>query len=137
MKHEDERKKEFDVAELILAEEDYNIVGAGMSVHGELKSKYLEAVYQEAMEIELSLRGIPFGRQVPLPIFYKGRELKTRYVADLISYAQVLVELKVMERLTSKEEAQLLNYMAATRIKVGVLINFGDPGRLDWKRFVL
>jgi len=123
--------------ELILGKEVYNIVGAAMAVHGELKAHYLEAVYREAMEIECALRAIPFAPQAKLKLFYKGRELKKFYVADLICYEQVLVELKVMERLTSKEEAQLLNNMHATRIRVGVLINFGDPGRLDWQRFVL
>ncbi len=123
--------------ELILAREVYEIVGAAMAVQNELKANFLEAVYQEAMEIELGLRSIPFLPQVLLPVFYKGRELKCRYKADLLCYEKVVVEIKVMERLTSKEEAQILNYMAATRMKVGVLINFGDPGRLDWQRLVL
>src|SRR5215510_8858734 len=102
--------------ELILGKEVYEIVGAAMAVHDELKAHYLEAVYQEAMEIECGLRGIPFVAQPKLRLFYKGYELKKFYVADLICYEQVLVELKVMERLTSKEEAQLLNNLHATRI---------------------
>ena len=123
--------------ELLLKDEVYAIVGAAIEVHRELKNGFLEAVYQEGMEIELADRQIPFVPQAPITIFYKGRPLQKRYYADLLCYQQVPVELKVMERLTNKEVAQLLNYMHATRIRVGVLINFGDPGRLDWQRLVL
>ena len=123
--------------DLILKDEVYAVIGAAMEVHRELKSGYLEAVYQEAMELELAARGIPFVPQAPVPIWYKGQSLKKHYFADLICFGQLLVEIKVMERLTSREEAQLLNYMHATRFRVGVLVNFGDPGRLDWHRLVL
>jgi GxxExxY protein len=123
--------------ELLLKEEVYAIVGAAMDVRRELKAGFLEAVYQEAMELELANRGIPFEPQQPIVIYYKGVPLKKFYIADLRCYGQILVEIKVIERLTGKEEAQLLNYMHATRTRVGVLINFGDPGQLDWHRFVL
>lgn len=123
--------------EIILAQEVYEIVGAAMAVHNELKANFLQAVYQEAMEIELGLRSIPSNPQVWLPVFYKGRELKAKYKADFLCYDQIVVEIKVMEHLTSRDESQILNYLAATRLKVGVLINFGDPGRLEWQRFVL
>ena len=123
--------------ELICKEEVYAIIGAAIDVHRELKSGFLEAVYQEAMAIELGLRSIPFSAQQPITIHYKGRPLNKFYIADSICYDRILVEIKVMERLTKKETAQLLNYMHATRSQVGLLINFGDPGRLDWERFVL
>jgi GxxExxY protein len=123
--------------ELIFKEEVYAIVGAAIEVHRHLRSGFLEAVYQEAFEMELTTRGIPFVAQSAIQIRYKGILLRKGYIADVICFGQILVELKVMERLTSKEEAQLLNYLNATRMKVGVLINFGDPGRLDWHRFVL
>ena len=123
--------------ELILKDEVYAIVGAAMEVHRELKGGYLEAVYQEAMVIELTDRRIPFVPQAEIPIRYKGRVLKKHYFADLVCYGQILVELKVMERVTTRETAQLLNYLYATGFKVGLLINFGDPGRLDWERYVL
>jgi GxxExxY protein len=122
---------------LILKEEVYAIIGAAIEVHRHLKSGFLEAVYQEAMEIELATRGIPFLAQSEIRISYKGVLLRKGYIADVICFGQILVELKVMERLTSKEEAQLLNYLNATRMKVGLLINFGDAGCLDWHRFVL
>jgi GxxExxY protein len=123
--------------ELILKDEVYAIVGAAIEVHRHLKSGYLEAIYQEAMEIELRARGIPFIAQSQIQVFYKDAPLRMQYVADLVCHGQILVELKVLERLSGKEEAQLLNYLNATRMKVGLLINFGDIGRLDWHRFVL
>ena len=123
--------------ELVLKDEVYAVIGAAKEVHRELKGGYLEAVYQEAMELELTARRVPLVPQAPVSIWYKGPPLKKQYFADLICYGQLLVEIKVMERLTSRAEAQLLNYMHATRFRVGVLINFGDPGRLDWHRLVL
>ena len=123
--------------ELIFKEEVYAIVGAAIEVHRHLRSGFLEAVYQEAFEMELTTRGIPFVAQSAIQIRYKGILLRKGYIADVICFGQILVELKVMERLTGKEEAQLLNYLNATGMKVGVLINFGDPSRLDWHRFVL
>jgi GxxExxY protein len=124
------------MAELLLKDEVYAIVGAAIDVYNELGSGFLEAVYQEAMEMELSMRRIPFEPQKELCIYYKGRCLEKRYIADLICYGSVLVELKVMRQIGSGEEAQLLNYLNATGLRVGVIINFGDPGRLDWKRMV-
>jgi GxxExxY protein len=122
--------------DLLLKDEVYAIVGAAIEVHREFRNGYLEAVYQEAMEIELADRQIPFAAQAELRIRYKGRLLKKFYIADLVCYGQVLVELKVQEQLMARDEAQLLNYLRATGLRVGLLINFGDPSRLDWKRYV-
>ena len=121
---------------LLLKDEVFAIVGAAMAVHNELNAGFAEAVYQEAMEIELASRSIPFEAQRPLRIHYKGRLLQKEYIADLVCYGQVVVELKAQRQLGPREEAQLLNYLKATRLPVGVLLNFGDPGRLDWQRFV-
>src|SRR5688572_29296336 len=99
------------MSELLLKEAVYVIVGAAMEVYNQLGSGFLEPIYQEAMEIELKQRGIPFERQKELIIFYKGIPLTKRYVADFVCEGPVLVELKAMEKLTSREEAQLLNYM--------------------------
>jgi GxxExxY protein len=123
--------------ELLFKDEVYAIVGAAIEVHRELKNGFLEAIYQEAMGIEMTTRNIPFLAQTPIQVFYKSRPLVKGYVADFFCYEKILVEIKVMERLTSKETAQLLNYMHATKTRVGVLINFGDAGRLDWERFIL
>ncbi len=121
---------------LLLKDEVYAVVGAAIEVHRELGHGFLEAVYQEAMEIELSDRDISYVPQLSLPIYYKGKRLQKEYVADLVCYDQVIVELKALTQLTGKEESQILNYLKATGLRVGLLINFGSTGRLEWKRFV-
>src|SRR5581483_2356010 len=112
------------MGELVLKEEVYAIVGAAIEVHRELGPGFLEAVYQEALEWELSQRGIPFEGQKELHVFYKGRQLNKMYVADLVCYRQIIVELKALTRLSGQEESQVLNYLKATRLRVGVLLNF-------------
>ena len=124
------------MSELLLKDEVYAIVGAAMEVHSTLGCGFLEAVYQEAMEIELAARGILFQALVPIRIRYKNHLLKKEYVADLICFGEVIVELKAIDRITSKEEAQLLNYLKATGFRVGIVINFGVERQLDWKRMV-
>jgi len=124
------------MTELIFKEEVFAIVGAAIEVHRELGPGFLEAVYQEAMEVELRERGIPFEAQKPLRISYKGKMLNKEYCADLVCYGQLIVELKALDRLSGNEEAQILNYLKATGLRVGVLINFGSHGKLEWKRFV-
>ena len=111
-------------------------MGAAIEVHRELGPGFLEAVYQEAMESELGEREIPFEAQKPLVVRYKDRALEKKYFADLICFDQVLVEIKAISRLSGSEHAQIINYLKATGLKVGVLINFGSHGRLEWKRFV-
>jgi GxxExxY protein len=129
--------REQDMAELILKEEVYQIIGAAMEVYNELGSGFLESVYQEAMTMELSDRQIEFRPLVSLRIKYKGRVLRKRFCADLICFDTVLVELKTAAALTEADDAQVLNYLRATGLRVCVLINFGDPAELKWKRLVL
>ena len=124
------------MSELLLKDEVFTIVGAAIEVHRELGSGFLEAVYQEALEIELAERRIPFIPLQTLQINYKGKPLKKEYIADVICYGQIIVELKALDRLSGKEESQILNYLKATGMRVGVLINFGSVGKLEWKRFV-
>ena len=127
----------YGVAELLLKDEVYAIVGAAIEVHRELGPGFLEPVYQEALEIELQAQGIPFESQKRLVIHYRDHRLQKEYVADLVCYDQVIVELKALDRLSGREQAQILNYLKATGLRVGVLINFGSSGRLEWKRYVL
>jgi GxxExxY protein len=124
------------MTEIILKEEASEVIGAAIDVHRELGHGFLEPVYQEAMEIELAERGIPFVSQKSLAISYKGRRLRKEYVADLVCYDKIIVELKSISRLSGIEEAQLINYLKATGLQVGLLIDFGSRGRLEWKRFV-
>ena len=123
--------------ELRLKEEVYRIVGAGMDVYFRLGRGFLEPVYQEAMEIELGRREIPFEPQKQLTIYYKEMALNKKYVVDLVCFEQIIVELKVCERLAGREEAQLLNYMKAAHMGVGLLLNFGSPVKMEWKRYVI
>ena len=122
--------------ELIYKEEVFAVVGAAMKVHGELGAGFLEPVYQEAIEIEMGWRHIPFVAQQPLAIYYCGQKLRKEYIADLICYEKMVVELKALDRLSGREEAQVLHYLKATGFRVGVLINFGSHGTLEWKRLV-
>jgi GxxExxY protein len=101
-----------------------------------LGSGFLEAVYQEAMEIESTSRLLPFVSQKILYITYKDYLLKKEYIADFVYFNQIIVELKALDKLTGREESQILNYLKATKMKVGLLINFGSSPKLEWKRFV-
>jgi len=123
--------------ELLYKEEVYQIIGAAVEVHKELGHGFLEAVYQEALQIELDMRGIQFESQKPLRISYKGRILEKEYFADLVCFGKIIIELKAVQQLSDIESAQLLNYLKATGLEVGLLINFGSRGKLEWKRMVL
>ena len=124
------------MAELILKEEVFRIMGAAMEVYNVLKSGFNESVYQSALELEFGLRSIPFARQVPLRVKYKDQVLDKHFIADLICFGSVLVELKAITQLTLADEAQLHNYLRATGLRVGLLINFGNPDELKWKRLI-
>lgn len=123
------------MSDLIFKEEVYAIIGAAMDVHNEFGVGFLEPVYQEALEIELKSRSIPFNAQQPISIQYKNHILNKTYVADIVAFNKIIVELKVMNHLSGREEAQLLNYLKATGLELGLLINFGAD-KLDWKRMV-
>jgi GxxExxY protein len=112
----------------------YAIIGAAMEVHRVLGSKFLETVYQCALAIELERCGIPFVREMAMPIYYKREQLAVGYRADFICFGEILVELKAMDRLTQREEAQVINYLAVSRIRRGMLLNFGARS-LQFKRF--
>jgi GxxExxY protein len=113
----------------------YAVIGAAMQVHRELGRGFLEPVYQEALAAEFSVRAISHRREVELPVHYRGVVLATRYRVDFLCFDDLVVEIKALSRLTSTEESQLLNYLAASRMPKGLLINFG-AGSLQFKRFV-
>jgi GxxExxY protein len=108
----------------------YAIAGAAMEVYNTLGTGFLEPVYQEALEIEMAARCIPFIPQKELRIFYKEHRLEKFYVADFLVFDKIAVEIKALDRLSSREQSQLLNYLKATGLEVGVLINFGAQIKL-------
>ncbi|UCH98194.1 MAG: GxxExxY protein [Candidatus Aminicenantes bacterium] len=121
----------------LFKEEVFRIIGAAIEVHKQLGPGFLESVYEEAMKYESEDRQIPFESQVTIPVYYKGKKLEKEFVADYIGYGGIIVELKCIPKLTKVEEAQIINYLKATRFKVGLLINFGSHGKLEWKRYIL
>ncbi|HEY9151557.1 MAG TPA: GxxExxY protein [Anaerolineales bacterium] len=113
----------------------YAIIGAAMEIHRRLGCGFLEAVYQDAAEIEFPLQNIPFQREVALPIRYKDILLPTHYRADFVCFSEIIVEFKALSQLTSIEESQVLNYLKATSFSRGLLINFATAS-IQYKRFV-
>jgi GxxExxY protein len=121
--------------ELIHKEETYKILGAAMEVHSILGSGFLEAVYQEALAIEFEKRKIPFARESKLEINYKEQVLSKYFVADFVCFNKVIVETKATKELAGIDEAQLINYLKSTGLKVGLLINFGTES-LEHRRLL-
>ncbi|MCC7307591.1 MAG: GxxExxY protein [Acidobacteria bacterium] len=125
------------MAELIFKDEVYSIVGAMFEVYKTLGTGYLEAVYQEALAVEFGQRGIPFEREHQLSIFYKDVKLQKKYCPDFVCFGQIILELKVLPKMTKIEIAQLINYLKITKMKLGLLANFGSSPQLEWNRYVL
>lgn len=120
-----------------LAEEGFELMGAVFEVHRVVRGGLLEEVYQESLEEELRLRRIPFVPKQELAVYYKGKELRQRYIPDLYVHGELVVELKSVRALAPEHVAQLLNYMRLARKAVGYLINFGPLGKVEWRRYVL
>lgn len=120
---------------ILYKEEAYKIIGAAYEVHKELKSGFLEPVYQEAMDKELKMQGIPYEREYLINIFYKNEKLDKYYKADFICFNEIIVELKALPDITTEHESQLINYLKATHKRLGILINFGKPS-LQYKRII-
>jgi GxxExxY protein len=121
----------------IYKDEGYKLMGAAFEVYNEQGYGMAEEIYQESLEMELESCGIPFRTKQELKCFYKGRELKKRFIPDLVVFDCLVVELKSVSAIAPEHEAQLINYMRITKRPVGYLINFGHKGELEWKRFIL
>jgi GxxExxY protein len=113
----------------------YSIIGAAMEVHRQLGCGFLESVYQEAMALEMTARGIPYRREVEIPVFYKNQRMSTSSRADFLCFDSIILELKALAKLTGVEEAQVINYLKARRWEFGLLFNFGTES-LEHRRFV-
>ena len=114
-------------------EQTEKIINACLEVHKELKNGFLEPVYQEALELEFQMQGIPYEREKKLNIIYKGKTLKKEYFADFYCYDNIIVELKAVTRLENEHKAQVINYLKAMNKEIGLLINFGKSS-LQWER---
>ncbi len=113
----------------------YQIIGAAMEVHRELGCEFLEAVYQEALAIEFKMQGLPYEQQKLIEIMYKGKPMEKKYQPDFLCYNEIIVEIKALSRLTGNDEAQAINYLKATQLSIGLLINFGTKS-LEYKRLI-
>jgi len=120
---------------LLYGKEAFEIIGAAMEVHRILGHGFLESVYQESLAIELKNRNVLFEREKLLKINYKGQELQQYYKTDFVCYDKIIVELKALSELNSDHDAQVLNYLKATGLRLGLLINFGTTS-LQYKRLV-
>lgn len=118
-----------------MQQEGYDFMAAAFEVYNDMGNGYTEDIYQEALELELVDRKIPFKAQSELMIHYKGKPLKKKFRPDLMVFDDLVVELKAASALTSEHETQLLNYLKATGKPVGYLVNFGCREKLEWKRF--
>ena len=123
------------MTKLLFEEETYKIIGACMKVHASMGSGFLESVYQEALEKEFIKQEIPFVRHQKLNIIFNGEKLKKYFVADFVCYEKIVLELKAVSFLRQDDERQLLNYLKATSMEVGLLVNFGQKS-LVWKRMI-
>jgi GxxExxY protein len=121
---------------LIYAEEAYEIQGAIFEVYKVIGCGFLEAVYQECLEKEFTLQDIPFESQIELKIDYKGQTLKQTYKPDFICFDKIIVEIKAVKELTKEHQAQVINYLKATDMRLGLLVNFGSYPKVEIKRLI-
>jgi GxxExxY protein len=124
------------MAEIIFKEEAYAIIGACFEVYNDKGCGFLEAVYQECLEIELGLRQIAFLPQAELQLSYKGRPLTQHYYPDFLCFGKIVVEIKAVSELANEHRAQVHNYLKATGFRLGLLVNFGHKSKLENERIV-
>ena len=123
--------------QLLYKDEVYAIQGAIFDVYREMGNLWHEEVYQQCLERELSLRGIPFEAKKELPIYYKGSPIRKTYIPDLLCYGKIVLELKAVGELADEHRRQILNYLRIIHFKLGLLVNFGSYPRAEIERYAL
>ena len=122
------------MSDILFREESYKIIGACFEVYKQKGCGFMEAIYQECLEIELEIQGIPFVAQPGMQIEYKGRLLRQSFIPDFICYGKIVVEIKALRSLIDVHRAKVLNYLNATKFDLGLLINFGHFPKLEYER---
>ena len=125
------------MAEIIYEKESYDIMGACFNVYIDKGNSFLEPVYQECLEIESEHQGIPFVPQQELRLFYRGKELRQTYKPDFVCYEKIIVEIKAVSKLLDEHRSQVLNYLNATGLKLGILVIFGHYPKVEYEKFVI
>ena len=121
---------------LLFEDETYKIRGAIFEVYKEIGAGFLEAVYQECLEKEFKLQGIPFRSQEQIQLTYKGETLKQTYNPDFICFNKIIVEIKAVKEIGNEHQAQVINYLKATYMELGLLVNFGSYPKAQVKRLI-
>lgn len=121
---------------LIYKTESYSVLGACFTVYKTMGAGFLESVYQECLEIELDKQNIPFIPQKSLELFYDEIKLQQKYKPDFICHDKIIIEIKAIKAIDDNHRAQLLNYLKASKMKLGFLINFGHQPKLEYERYV-
>jgi GxxExxY protein len=124
------------MSEILFKQEVFQIIGGCFAVYNDKGHGFLEPVYQDCMEIELEHLSIPFDAQRELALSYRGRTLRRSYIPDFLCYDKIIVELKAVKELCDEHRAQVLNYLKATGLQLGLLINFGNQRGLQWERII-
>ena len=125
------------MGEILYADEVYAVQGAIFEVYKNLGTGFLEGVYQESLEIELAARGVPFKAQTEISVCYKGTPLRQTYRADVVCFDKIILELKAVKQLLPEHEAQLQNYLRATGMRLGLLVNFNHCPKVEIRRIIL
>ncbi|MCX7392543.1 MAG: GxxExxY protein [Planctomycetales bacterium] len=125
------------MTEIIYKDESYEIMGACFEVYKEMGCGFLEPVYQECLGMELRRRAIPFVAQLELVLHYKDQPLEQRYKPDFVCYEKIILEIKAVKNLADEHRAQVHNYLKATGLRLGLLINFGHYPKVEYERIAL
>ena len=122
------------MTEILFKDESYKIMGAIFEVYKEMGCGFLESVYQECVELELAAQGVPFVAQVELDLKYKSNALKSKFIPDLICYEKIVLELKAVKQIADQHRAQVHNYLKASGLRLGIIVNFGHFPKVEYER---